>query len=155
MSDFYASVIPADVLWQPSHEAAAQAEEYVRHAFPDPDGMAQSIQVSFYDRITAVDAAENLLRITCPGCGARIALDWYHDLLEEAEGEFDTLAVTVPCCDALLGLDTLLFEWPCGFARFEIAVANPSRPEGAFSAAELDAIAAILGHPVRQILAHI
>jgi hypothetical protein len=155
MSDFYASVIPTDVLWQPSREAAAEAEKYVRHAFPNPDQVGQTIEVSFYGRITAVDAGENLGRITCPRCGQDIALEWYQDLLEQAEAEFDSLDVTVPCCDALLGLDTLLFDWPCGFARFEIAVANPARAEFTFTPTELDALAAILGHPVRQILTHI
>jgi hypothetical protein len=61
----------------------------------------------------------------------------------------------VPCCGALVSLDTLRFDWPCGFARFEIAVRNPARGEYEFTSEELDMLAAILGHPVRQILAHI
>ncbi|MGI5174750.1 hypothetical protein ACQEVZ_00255 [Dactylosporangium sp. CA-152071] len=155
MSDFYASVIPTDATWQPTAEAAAEAEAYVRRMFPDPDGVQQDITVEFYDRITAVDAGENLERITCPRCGGDIPVDWYADLLEEAEAEFDDLTVTVPCCHARTALDTLDFDWPCGFARFEIAVANPARVDHEVSPAELADLARILGHPVRQILIHI
>lgn len=154
MSDFYVSLIPTDVDWQPPGEAAAEAAAYVARVFDDPNGM-QEITVEFYERITAVDAGENLQRITCPRCTGDISLEWYADLIEQAEGEFDNLDVKVPCCGATVALDTLQFDWPCGFARFEIAVANPARAELEFTADELNAVAAILGHPVRQILAHI
>ncbi|MEV0564888.1 hypothetical protein [Dactylosporangium sp. NPDC050588] len=155
MSDFYASAIPTNATWQPTPEAANEAEAYVWRVFPDPDGVQQEVTVEFYDRITAVDAGENLERITCPRCGSDIPVDWYSDLLEETEGEFDNLNVTVPCCSAPVPLDTLGFDWPCGFARFEIAVANPARAECQFNPDELTQLAIILGHPVRQILTHI
>ncbi|MFF2511501.1 hypothetical protein [Streptomyces sp. NPDC058086] len=44
-------------------------------------------------------------------------------------------------------------DWPCGFARFEIAVWNPARLW--FSDEELTVLGDALGHPVRQIRAHI
>ncbi len=154
MSDFYVSVIPTDARWWPARAAAAEAESYVRRIFSDPDG-DQEITVEFYDRITAVDAGENLARIGCPRCGDDIPLDWYEDLLEQTEGEFDSLDLPVPCCGALVALDALEFDWPCGFARFEIAVRNPAREQYEFSVEELDALAVILAHPMRQILTHI
>ncbi|MEV0430099.1 hypothetical protein [Micromonospora sp. NPDC050495] len=155
MSDFYTSLIPTDVTWQPASAAAAEAAAYVRRVFPDPDGVQQSVTVGFHDRITAVDAGENVQQITCPRCDRDIALDWYQDLLEETGGEFDSVLVTVPCCETAVALDTLTFDWPSGFARFEIAVANPARPEFAFTPDEIRAVEAILGHPLRQVVAHI
>ncbi|MFC3741297.1 hypothetical protein [Paractinoplanes deccanensis] len=155
MSDFYACVIPTDAGWQPEGEAAERAEDYVAGVFPDSDGAGQEITVEFYDRITAVDAGENLERITCPRCGADIPLEWYAELLEESEGEFDDLGVTVPCCNSQLQLDTLTFDWPCGFARFEIAVLNPARDDPEFTEDELTELGILLGHPVRQIRIHV
>ncbi|MFC4145143.1 hypothetical protein ACFO0M_02635 [Micromonospora mangrovi] len=67
----------------------------------------------------------------------------------------DDLTVTVPCCEAAVALHTLWFDRPSGFARFEIAVANPVRAEHEFTADEIRAVEAILGHPLRQIVAHI
>ena len=107
MSDFYVSVIPTDVNWQPTNQAAAEAEAYVQRAFPDPDGMQQKITVEFHDRITVIDAGENLQRITCPRCGHNIPLDWYQELVERTEGDFDDLDMTVPCCHTVIALDAL------------------------------------------------
>jgi hypothetical protein len=45
------------------------------------------------------------------------------------------------------------YHWPCGFARFEIAIWNPERTW--FDDEDLAAIAKALGHPVKQIRAHI
>lgn len=72
MSDNYASMIPTEANWQPTMEAANRAEEFVRAAFPDPDGMQQEITVEFHDQIIAVDAGQNLSRITCPHCDREI-----------------------------------------------------------------------------------
>jgi hypothetical protein len=66
---------------------------------------------------------------------------------------FDNLIATVPCCGGQSSLNDLEYEWPCGFARFELALWNPGR--GWLTEQELSAIAQALGHPVRQILAHI
>ncbi|WP_097329317.1 hypothetical protein [Paractinoplanes atraurantiacus] len=155
MSDSYASVIPTDPSWQPEGEAAESAEDYVRSVFPDPGTTGQEITTEFYDRITVVDAGENLSRITCPSCGADIPLEWWAELAEESEGEFDDLGIVVPCCNAHLRLDTLGFDWPCGFARFEIAVLNPAREDARFTEDELTELAILLGHPVKQILTHL
>lgn len=154
MSDFIISLIPTDPRWQPDTAAAADAAAFVRRAFADPDGMLE-VSVEFHDRITAIDAGENLERIACPRCGGDVPLDWYGDLLEEAEGAFDSLDTVVPCCGAVIGLDTLRYHWPCGFARFEIAVLNPTRAHYEFTPTEQQVVADLLGHPVRQVVAHI
>jgi hypothetical protein len=61
--------------------------------------------------------------------------------------------MVVPCCGVATSQDALDYDWPCGFARFEIAVWNPER--ASFSDEELTAIGNTLGHPVRHIRAHI
>ncbi|WP_181387329.1 hypothetical protein [Streptomyces sp. Act143] len=61
--------------------------------------------------------------------------------------------MSVPCCGAATTLDRLDYDWPCGFARFEIAVRNPET--GGLSEEQLASVAQALGHPVRQIQAHI
>lgn len=58
-----------------------------------------------------------------------------------------------PCCAGATTLDALRYEWPCGFARFEIAVWNPERLW--FDDAELASVADALGHPVKQVRAHV
>lgn len=155
MSDTVYSVIPADPHWQPGRDAGDRAAALVLRLVPEDDGgFDTEIEVDWYDTVTAVDCGQNLTRIGCPSCGAPIGHEWYGDLLDAHDDDgFVTLAVTVPCCGAATSLDALEYERPCGFARFEIAVWNPDREP--FDEGELSAIGEVLGHPVRQILAHI
>lgn len=49
---------------------------------------------------------------------------------------------------------SLRYDWPVGFARFEVCAMNPRRARYELDAGELDELAALLGHPITQILAH-
>ncbi|MYX38770.1 MULTISPECIES: hypothetical protein [unclassified Streptomyces] len=155
MSDDVLSVIPTDPRWQPGHDAAERAAALVSSLVPrDPDGSDAEIEVSRYDTITPVDCGSNLVSLGCPLCGGSIDTQWWADLLEAyADLGFETLAVDVPCCGGATSLDALRHDWPCGFARFEIAVWNPGRD--GFAEDEPVALGEALGHPVRQIRAHI
>jgi hypothetical protein len=155
MSDDVLSVIPTDPHWQPEPDAADNAESIVARLCPDtPDGDEVEVEVAWHDVPTVVDCGSNLTKISCPLCGSSIDTEWWANLLEAHELDgFETLAVEVPCCGGATSLDALEFDWPCGFARFEIAVWNPERSE--FDDAELAGIGDALGHPVRQIRAHI
>ncbi|MFF7674822.1 hypothetical protein [Actinacidiphila glaucinigra] len=87
-------------------------------------------------------------------CGGSIGTQWWADLLEaHADLGFETLAVAVPCCGGATSLDALRHDWPCGFACFEIAVWDPGRDW--FADDEPASLGETLGHPVRQIRAHI
>jgi hypothetical protein len=57
----------------------------------------------------------------------------------------------MPCCGTTLSLNDLDHRWPCGFARFDVAIWNPERDR--FEERELAAIGAVPGHPVRQVRA--
>ncbi|TGZ12514.1 hypothetical protein DV517_65980 [Streptomyces sp. S816] len=155
MSDDVLSIIPTDPWWQPERAAGERAGALAMDlASGLPDGVAAETEVTWYDTPTPVDCGGNLERIGCPRCGGSIDTEWWADLLEaHDEGGFATLDVAAPCCGAATSLDALDYDWPCGFARFEIAVWNPERDR--FRRAELAAVAGALGHPVRQIRAHI
>lgn len=155
MSDNVLSVIPIDPRWQPSPQQADCARDLLTQLAPhDPDRLDWELRTEWHETITVVDCGANLERITCPLCAAGIDTEWWGDLLEERCDEgFDDLAATVPCCGARTALDELRYDWPCGFARFEPALWNPGRD--LLTDEELEALGQALGHPVRQILAHI
>ncbi|GAA4865018.1 hypothetical protein GCM10023235_49210 [Kitasatospora terrestris] len=89
-------MIPADPYWRPERGVGERVAALVAGREPDADH-----EVSWYDRVTAVDCGGNLERI----------------------------------------------------ARFEIEVWNPEREW--FTETELAHLGAALGHPVRQIRAHV
>ncbi|GAA1932662.1 hypothetical protein [Kitasatospora viridis] len=150
MSDDILSVIPADPHWQPTQEAGRRTVALVAEL----TGGHDEAEATWHPVLTAVDCGENLERIGCPLCRAEIGTDWWADMLEaHVEDGFATLAVRLPCCGADSSLDALDYAWPCGFARFEIAVWNPELLW--FTEEQLTALGNELGHPVRQIRAHI
>lgn len=155
VSDDVLSVIPTDPHWQPEPAAAERAASLAEDlALGLPDGVDVEIDVTWHDALTVVDCGQNLQKIRCPQCGASIDTGWWADLLEaHCDDGFVTLAVVVPCCGAATSLNALEYDWPCGFARFEIAIWNPERAW--FSDEELTAIGDALGHPVQQVRAHI
>lgn len=154
MSENILSIIPTDPRWQPEPEAADRARALLAQLAPNPDRTDDELTAEWHETITVVDCGANLERITCPQCGSAIDTEWWGDLLEERfEDGFDDLATTAPCCGRHTTLDKLAYEWPCGFARFELAVWSPGRDW--LTDQELSTLAQALGHPVRQILAHI
>ncbi|MFE7332898.1 hypothetical protein [Streptomyces sp. NPDC057565] len=155
MSDDVLSIIPSDPRWQPDHDAVDRVIALVEELTPGAaDGVDVEIDVTWHDVVTVVDCGGNLENIGCPLCQASIDTEWWGDLLEaHCEDGFATLATEVPCCGGSTTLDALEYDWPCGFARFEIAIWNPERLW--FSEEELTALADRLGHPVKQIRAHI
>jgi hypothetical protein len=154
VSDGYIRLIPTDPDWQPTPEAAASAVAYVTGLFSGPDDQVEKVEYEFYDRVTLIDAGENTTEISCPRCDGDVSWEWFGDLVEENGASLDHLDVTVPCCGAVLSLDTLRYDWPVGFARFEVSAMNPTRAKYELDAEELAKLAALLGHPVIQILAH-
>jgi hypothetical protein len=155
VSDDVLSVIPTDPYWQPDRAAADRTAAVVADLAPGvAGGVDAEIDVTWHDTPVVVACGQNLRRIGCPHCGASISTEWWTGLLDDRAGDgFATLATTVPCCGASASLENLEYDWPCGFARFEIAVRNPARAW--FGEEELALLGKALGHPVRQVRAHI
>ncbi|MCU7730532.1 hypothetical protein ODJ79_43035 [Actinoplanes sp. KI2] len=154
MSDDYIRLIPSDKQWQPKPEAAEAATSYVAQLFSGPQDDVEEVEAEFYDQVTLIDAGENTTKISCLNCGGDIAVDWFFDLIEEKGEAFGNLDFEVPCCGAVVALDSLRYDWPVGFARFEICAMNPTRAKYELDSAELAEVARLLQHPVTQILAH-
>ncbi|MEV4162038.1 hypothetical protein [Nonomuraea dietziae] len=67
MSDDVLSVIPTDPHWQPGKAAADRAASIVADLAPGtPGGVDAEIDVTWHDRLTAVDCGQNLERSTRP-----------------------------------------------------------------------------------------
>jgi hypothetical protein len=153
VSDDYIRLIPADKNWQPAPEAAASAEAYVAGLFSGPDDDVWEVSSEFYDDVTLIDAGGLTTRITCPLCGSDVT-EWGFGLLAEYRESIGTRDATVPCCGVTIPLDTLRYDAPVGFARFEVRAMNPFRAgQQELDAGELFRVAGILGHPVTQIIA--
>ena len=153
VSDDYIRLIPADKNWQPTPEAAASAEAYVAGLFSGPGNDVWEVTSTFYDQVTLIDAGGLTALITCPLCGTDIT-EWCFGLLAEYGERIGTKNGAVPCCGKTLPLDTLQYDAPVGFSRFEVCAMNPFRAgQWELGSEELAHVADLLGHPVIQIIA--
>lgn len=149
MSDNYLRLIPIDPTWQPGPAAARHAVATLSALVPG----AATIEVELYDEVTFIDPGVNFERVACPACSTELEMDWWSEQMGRAgEASFANLAVTTPCCRTRTSLNDLAYDWPAGFARAEVSVVNP--PRGRLDDAELAQVAAGLGHPLRQVIAH-
>lgn len=154
MSDNYLRLIATEPSWQPTKTAAQRAVEVVSSLAPGAD----SVEAEFLDAVTFIDQGANLERVLCPGCQGELDLDWWSEEMsrsgsgELGDSTFTNLTVSTPCCAVSTSLNELVYEWPAGFARFEVAVLNPQR--GWLEPDELNRVADTLGHPLKQVMAH-
>jgi hypothetical protein len=154
MSDFAIRVIPTDPRWQPTDRAATAVVAYVAGLFAGPGDDVERVEHTFYDRVTLIDAGENTTTITCSRCDGDIDPGWFFETAAGNRADPADLDTRVPCCRAVVSLATLRYDWPVGFARFEVAAINATRATYELAADELAQAARLLGHPVTQILAH-
>jgi len=63
------------------------------------------------------------------------------------------LIILTPCCGTSLSLNTLRYEWPCGFARFTLEAQNPNIIM--LSVSQMRELERLLNCKLRQILIHI
>jgi len=154
VSDSYIRVIPTDPGWQPTQKAAVAAVAYVAGLFAGPGDDVEEVEHRFYDRVTLIDAGESTTRISCSRCDGEIGLRWFYDAAGDNEAGLGCLDARVPCCGAVVSLATLRYDWPVGFARFEVTAMNATRAKYELDAEELAHVTGLLGHLVTQILAH-
>lgn len=128
VSDDYIRLIPADKNWQPTPEAAASAEAYVASLCSGPDDDVWEVSSEFYDQVALIDAGGLTTQVTCPLCGGDVT-GWGFGLLAEHRENIGTRDVTIPCCGVTVPPDTLRYDAPVGFARFQVRAMNPFGPD--------------------------
>lgn len=149
MSDNFLRLIPTDPTWRPAADAAQRATATFSALLPGAD----LVEAELYDRMMFIDQGANFERLGCPACHVELAMKWWSDQVDRADDiGFEDLAVTTPCCGASTSLNDLTYDWPAGFAHASLSSRNPQR--GWLDDAELAHVAAELGHPLRQVMAH-
>jgi hypothetical protein len=149
MSSDYLRIIPTDPQWVSDPIAAEAAVAAVRATVPS----AKEISTETHEEVTFVDQGGNFESVVCPFCATVLDIEWWQERMEDAaETAFVDLGLTTPCCNRASSLNDLDYRMPAGFARFVIEVTGPERD--VLEPSELEAVATVLGHPVRQVLAH-
>ncbi len=148
MSDSYLRLIPTDPDYVPS---SGQIQQALAIISANPLGSEPAVKIT--DDVEFIDAGTNLSAVYCPLCGSEINWRWWaDDAMNRAYAtRFRDLTIKTPCCGFQTNLNDLRYDWPCGFARFEISFLGPRRN---LEPGMVERIAAALGTPLRKIWAH-
>lgn len=147
MSDYCLYIVPDDPHYVPSKERIGHVTLFLERLCPGAE-----IEATASQGVRFVDSGSNLHALYCPECGKRLEWSWWQSVMSEKyKNGFAELGVETPCCGYQTDLNSLVYDWPAGFARFVISLKNPHRD---LTEQNLDEIAATLGTGVKVIRAH-
>ncbi len=122
MSDHYVILIPDSPTYVPSKEAQERALALFREFTPNAD----TTSAEEFASVRFMDCGGNFETVACPDCGMELEQAWFGRAMgEDYEDGFRLSPIVLPCCSKRRRLDELVFEWPQGFARFQLEALNP------------------------------
>lgn len=149
-------VIPIDPHYIPTRDVESRLRELVENMLPD----AGEIEIDFYNKMRFIDQGENFERVICPECRSKLELhdekisDWWYTAVDVIdESDLPTHHIAMPCCNNEIAFIRLIFEWPAGFASFEIAIHDPNIARN-LNEVELQRLGKVVGSPLTQVRAH-
>lgn len=154
VSDDWIRLIPTDASWEPKQSSVERAVAYVVSLFAGPGDSADEVTAEFYPDVALIDSGVNTSSFTCRACSSVTDVTWAFDVVNDRWSDLTDLDVVLPCCGVASNLNDLAYDWPLGFARFEISVLNGARSRYELDGSELRQVGQLLGHSVRQVLAH-
>ena len=151
MSDDFIILVPRDPDSAASHDVQARVAAVLKRLAPS----AESITPEVSEAIRFHDAGENFERILCPRCGKEIRVEWWQDRMDEDSSDYgfrlDSYATI--CCNKLVNLNELTYDWPQAFGRTSWTVQNADIGDlDAGSRAELEVAA---GNPLVVVRQHL
>ncbi|MER7609181.1 hypothetical protein [Nocardioides sp. NPDC127503] len=154
MSDNWIRLIPTDASWEPAQSSVDLAVAYVVSLFSRPGDSADEVSAVLHNDVALIDSGVNTSSFKCTICSSVTDVSWVFEVVGERSSDLSDLDVVLPCCGVTSSLNELAYDWAMGFARFEIGVLNGTRARYELDESELRQVGELLGHPVRQILAH-
>jgi hypothetical protein len=146
VSDNWLRLIPTAPTWVPDRSGEARGKVALQKMAPN----AIEVSAESYDEINFVDCGGNFQGIFCSSCGAEVPVFWWHEAMDRAhEFRFIELQVTMACCAAVASLNDLQYDWPMGFAQWQLVAVGPERLE--LTDVEIRELEDAVGHSLRQI----
>lgn len=136
-------IVPAD----PEHVPFPASREKARHHVVLCMPTAGAVTETLTECVRFFGSNTSLMRVACPVCKRNVDERWWNDAKASAEAG-GGLAVTMPCCRTRTKLSLLDYEPEGRFSRFAIAVKNP---QSVLGCQQIDALAAILECPIREV----
>lgn len=152
MSDDWIRIVPSD----PGHVPDAEHAHALLAAASRTMPRAAEVTVEVSDDIAFVDAGVNQGSARCRACGGELDDGLWAIAMGDSyeRSAFGDRRVVLPCCGTIGDLNELDYgDWPVAFARWWVDCLNPN--VGRLSDAQIQTLAAALGHPVTIVYQHL
>lgn len=121
MADAYIKIIPTEPRYSVSESVLNEITENLKSFV-----LADAISAEIYKTPHFIDCGANLEEIKCPICEAALSFDWWGKAMDDAaKTGFEDIEIILPYCSTLSSLNDLKYQFPCGFAEFELSILNP------------------------------
>ena|SRR5450631_717952 len=149
MSDHSIVIVPRDPSFVPTDEQQQRVVGVLNRIAP----AAESVTVEASPEVRFFDCGQNFEGLSCPHCESEISVEWWQDRMDDdTDGSgFRLGTYETPCCEALVTLNELIYDWPQAFGRFCWTVQNPNIGELTDAAkTELEVVAGFALVPIQQ-----
>jgi hypothetical protein len=160
MSDTVLKFIPTDPFYIPDGRTYANAVALLEKLMPE----GEMCEAEVYEHLTFIEQGENVESVTCSSCKVTSRIfgspenekigEWLHELIDQSvDVPANSIIAKMPCCGNEVSFSSLTFDWPAGFAFFELSIWNPEvdRPVPGHVITQLEVV---LGCKLQQIWAH-
>ena len=115
--------------------------------------MSEKVSVLFSCTAEFFHPGTNWSGVNCPKCGAD-AESWWGEAMDIAsKSNFENLFVTAKCCEEIVSLNELQYNWPAAFGRFALEAMNPNILD--LSPDQELSLNTAVGHKLRKIWVHL
>ena len=150
MSDNFLYLIPEEPNYIPESKSSELALSLLK-SFSDDHVEVKAI---VFNEINFIDPGQNFKSVSCPNCGSDISDSWQSLMDASYADKFKDLDILTPCCGTESSLNSLVYKWPAGFAKYVLKAYNPPHKNW-LGQSVINNLEKILGCNIRQIKSHI
>lgn len=116
-------LIPIEPTYRPGPALAEQATKLLKMFAPQ----AKEVIAKATENVEFIATGGNFEKIVCPFCRSLLDEQWWSSAMDTAynEARFTVLTVKLPCCGTVSSLNDLNYDWPTGFACFQLIARDP------------------------------
>ena len=120
MSATILKIIPTDPIYTCGEKTQQEIVSLLSKVFS-----RQQIELVSTEFVEFIDQGQNFENVSCNLCGQVLNIEVWQDLMDKAfKSNFSSLKFTTLCCNKETSLNDLNYNWPAGFAKFVISIAD-------------------------------
>lgn len=118
-------IIPLNPEFEPTKEQQIEGITFLANSYAENE-----INSTVNKHVEFVDQGQNFESVSCDKCGKKLDIEIWQELMSSAfENRFQDLTFESTCCHKTTSLNTLIYDAPAGFSKYELTITNPEYDE--------------------------